>query len=92
MYIGLYYDDPEITPHVVPGVYRYSPDGLAVDAFPSAVEARAVVEGQLMAKYIHAHTLGYCITPSSRILATGGACKNDRIMQVLAAHTNGCSH
>ena len=78
---GLYYDDPEITPHVQAGVYRYSPDDQPMDSFPSAVEARAVVEGQLMAKYIHAHTLGYRITPSSRILATGGAAQNNHILQ-----------
>ena len=78
---GLYYDDPEITPHVQAGVYRYSPDNQPMDSFPSAVEARAVVEGQLMAKYIHAHTLGYRITPSSRILATGGAAQNNHILQ-----------
>ena len=53
-----------------------------MDSFPCGVEARAVVEGQVMAKYIHAHTLGYRITPSSRILATGGASKNRSILQV----------
>ena len=81
---GLYFYDPEITPSVK-GVYRYDSDGKKVEAsFPPAVEVRAVVEGQFLAKYIHARTLGYKILPSSRILATGGACQNLCILQVLA--------
>lgn len=35
-----------------------------------------------MAKYVHALSLGYRITPSSHILATGGASVNKEILQV----------
>lgn len=82
-YIGFYYDDPEITPPVE-GVYRYGPDNSTLSSFPAEREVRAVVEGQFLAKYVHAHSLGYRITPNSRILATGGASQNESICQVLA--------
>ncbi len=79
--IGLYYIDPEITPPVE-GVFRYDPDVSSVKSFPPEREVRAVVEGQFVAKYIHAQSLGYKITPTSRILATGGASQNASICQV----------
>ena len=73
--------DPEITPSGK-GVYRYSKDGSLVDSFPPEREARALVEGQILAKFVHARRLGYRISRSSRVLATGGASKNKRILQV----------
>lgn len=79
--LGFYYDDPEITPPVV-GVHRFSSDDTPVESFTPETEVRAVVEGQFLAKYIHAFSLGYRITPSSRILATGGASENKQILQV----------
>ncbi|XP_011405024.2 PREDICTED: xylulose kinase-like [Amphimedon queenslandica] len=87
--IGFYYDDPEITPPVV-GVHRFSSDDTPVDSFTPETEVRAVVEGQFLAKYIHACSLGYRITPSSRILATGGAAENKQILQILANVFNAC--
>lgn len=66
------------------GIHRYDCDGCKVQSFPPAVEVRAVVEGQFLAKYVHARTLGYKIISSSRILATGGAGQNLCILQVLA--------
>ena len=45
-------------------------------------EVRALVEGQLMAKRLHAETIGFKLTPDTRILVTGGASVNLAILQV----------
>ena len=73
--------EPEITPRAGPGEYRWDRGGTGVAEFPPEVELRALVEGQLVGKWVHAHRLGYNITPSSRILATGGASQNTAILQ-----------
>ena len=44
---------------------------------------RALVEGQLLAKRLHAETIGFKLTPETRILVTGGASVNLAILQVL---------
>lgn len=72
--------DPEITP-AGQGCHRWDSDNTPVAEFSPEVEVRAIVEGQFMAKWVHAHKLGYQITASSRILATGGASKNTAILQ-----------
>lgn len=79
--LGIYFNDPEITPSGQ-GEFRFNESDEKVSEFPAEVEVRAIIEGQLMAKLSHARTLGYKITPSSRILATGGASQNKRICQV----------
>lgn len=78
--LGIYFQDPEITP-AGQGVYRWDSNGVAVSKFPPEVEVRAIVEGQFMAKWVHAKRLGYTLSPSSRVLATGGASKNLKILQ-----------
>lgn len=80
--LGVYYHEPEITPSGAQGVFRFNASGTKVDSFPAEVEVRAVIEGQLLAKLSHARKLGYEINPSSRVLATGGASANNRILQV----------
>ena len=77
---GIYFRDPEITP-AGQGVFRWDSNGVAVSTFPPEVEVRAIVEGQFMAKLVHAKKLGYTLSPSSRVLATGGASKNLKILQ-----------
>ena len=77
---GIYFQDPEITP-TGQGLFRWDGSGTSVPTFPLEVEVRAIVEGQFMAKWVHAHSLGYQISPSSRLLATGGASKNTAILQ-----------
>ena len=81
MYIGMYFKDLEITPEGH-GLFRWGSDGASVSSFPPEVEARAIVEGQFMAKWVHAQSLGYHLSPTSRILATGGASQNKAILQV----------
>lgn len=79
--VGFYYDAPEITPPVR-GVHHFLPDDSPVDSFSPEREVRAIVEGQFLAKYVHALSLGYRITSTSRILATGGGSVNKQILQV----------
>ncbi|XP_065839461.1 xylulose kinase-like [Oscarella lobularis] len=81
--IGIYFFDTEITPFAI-GEHRFDASGKKVDVFERSTEVRALVEGQFMAKRVHAENLGYDIGPTSRVLATGGASKNSAILQVLA--------
>ena len=63
-------------------MFRFGPTDEKVDTFAPEVEVRAVIEGQVMAKLVHAQRLGYQITSSSRVLVTGGASQNQHICQV----------
>nr|XP_032634443.1 xylulose kinase isoform X6 [Chelonoidis abingdonii] len=81
--LGFYFDVIEITPEAV-GIHRFNRDNDKVPYFPKEVEIRALIEGQFMAKRIHAEKLGYKIMPRTRILATGGASYNKEILQVLS--------
>ncbi|XP_066572721.1 xylulose kinase [Amia ocellicauda] len=81
--IGMYFDAMEITPAAV-GVHRFDKDDNKVEGFPKEREIRAVIEGQFLAKRVHAEQLGYKIIPGTRVLATGGASSNTDILQVLA--------
>ncbi|XP_070546238.1 xylulose kinase-like isoform X2 [Ptychodera flava] len=81
--IGIYFDVQEITPPAV-GVHRFNSTGEKVASFPKEVEVRALIEGQFMAKRVHAENLGYTIGSDARILATGGASANQAILQVIA--------
>ena len=78
--IGIYFKDPEITPGGQ-GEFCWDGSGAPVSEFPPEVEVRGLVEGQVMAKWVHTQRLGHCITDSSRILATGGASENTAILQ-----------
>ncbi|XP_073915942.1 xylulose kinase isoform X1 [Castor canadensis] len=81
--LGFYFDVMEITPEII-GHHRFNPESHEVSAFPRDVEIRALIEGQFMAKRIHAEGLGYRVMPKTKILATGGASHNRDILQVLA--------
>ncbi|KAM4906631.1 xylulose kinase [Sylvia borin] len=81
--LGFYFDVMEITPEAV-GIHRFNRDNQKVPSFPKEVEIRALIEGQFMAKRIHAEKLGYKVLPRTRILATGGASHNKKILQVLS--------
>ncbi|XP_006109115.1 xylulose kinase-like, partial [Myotis lucifugus] len=78
--LGFYFDVKEITPEMI-GRHRFSPENREVPAFPADVEIRALIEGQFMAKRIHAEGLGYRVLPKTKILATGGASHNRDILQ-----------
>ncbi|XP_032989015.1 xylulose kinase isoform X2 [Rhinolophus ferrumequinum] len=81
--LGFYFDVMEITPEII-GRHRFSAENHEVSAFPRDVEIRALIEGQFMAKRIHAEGLGYRVVSKTKILATGGASHNRDILQVLA--------
>ncbi|XP_048190562.1 xylulose kinase isoform X2 [Perognathus longimembris pacificus] len=81
--LGFYFDVMEITPEMT-GRHRFNIENQEVAAFPRDVEIRALIEGQFMAKRIHAESLGYQVMPKTKILATGGASHNTDILQVLA--------
>jgi xylulokinase len=80
--IGIYIDDPEITPPIErPGHYRFGADGAPVDAFDAATEVRAVVEGQFLSMRLHGRNVG--LVPTS-ILATGGASRDMTVLRIMA--------
>ncbi|KAM6452940.1 xylulose kinase isoform 1-T1 [Liasis olivaceus] len=81
--VGFYFDVMEITPEAV-GIHRFDTHNIQTPTFPKEVEIRALIEGQFMAKRIHAEKLGYKILPTTKILATGGASHNKAILQVLS--------
>uniref|UniRef100_A0A8C9VE54 Xylulose kinase n=1 Tax=Scleropages formosus TaxID=113540 RepID=A0A8C9VE54_SCLFO len=81
--IGIYFDEMEITPPTI-GVYRFNKENKRVKGFSHEAEIRALVEGQFMAKRLHAEKLGYKIIPGTRVLATGGASSNNDVLQVLS--------
>lgn len=58
----MYYDFPEITPHNKKGDFRYNKANEKVVKFASnEVEARALIEGQFMAKRLHVEKMGFKI-------------------------------
>ncbi len=59
-----------------------SRDGTLRAEFPPETEIRALVEGEFLAKLNHATKLGYHMTRATRVLATGGASANTKILQV----------
>ncbi|GFS15388.1 xylulose kinase [Elysia marginata] len=81
--LGVYFDQMEIQPFAE-GVYRFDKDGNKVDSFAAEVEVRAVLEGQFIARKVHAENLGFQLGPKTRVIATGGASNNKQILQVLA--------
>jgi len=83
--IGLYFDHPEIVPDGLQGDYRFNRnDEPAIRFAGNETEVRALIEGQMMAKRLHAERMGFHLTPETRILVTGGASVNKGILQVVA--------
>merc|ERR1719153_160091 len=83
--LGMYFDHPEIVPDGLLGDFRFNKSDEAVSRFASnETEVRALVEGQLLAKRLHAEKIGFKITADTRILVTGGASVNLAILQVVA--------
>ena len=62
----------------------YPPDAPVSEFAQPSEEVRALIEGQFIAKRIHAEEMGFrFLGPNkTRILATGGASKNQHILQV----------
>ncbi len=80
--IGIYIDDPEITPPIeTRGHYRFDANGDAVETFDAASEVRAVVESQFLSMRLHGRNVG--LVPSS-ILATGGASRDMTVLRIMS--------
>ena len=56
--IGIYFIDQEIIPNAR-GTYRWNSKNEKVESFENSIEIRALVEGQFIAKKLHAEKLGY---------------------------------
>ncbi|KAJ8762503.1 hypothetical protein K2173_007942 [Erythroxylum novogranatense] len=93
--VGFYYKDHEILPPLPIGFHRYilqnftedSLEGLTeqeVEAFDTASEVRALVEGQFLSMRGHAERFGMP-SPPKRIIATGGASANKSILKAIAS-------
>ena len=79
IFAGIYFIEPEITPH---GQGTLRAANTHWRSFSAATEFRALLEGQFLAKLYHARKLGFQMTSSTRMLATGGATANEKILQV----------
>ena len=82
--IGIYYDEAEITPANARGTFRFNCNDETVTSFEKQTEIRAIIEGQFLAKRLHAEAMGLTTTQDSRILATGGASSSTAILQVIS--------
>lgn len=83
--IGMYFDHPEIVPDGLQGDFRFNRnDEPALRFAGKETEVRALIEGQMLAKRLHAEQMGFQLTPETRILVTGGASVNPTILQVVA--------
>ena len=56
--IGIYFHETEITPFAQ-GIYRFNKDDVEMECFTNDKEVRALIEGQFLAKRVHAEVLGY---------------------------------
>lgn len=93
--IGFYYKDHEILPPLPVGFHRYILDNFTGDTleglterevpeFDSPAEVRALIEGQLLSMRAHAERFGMP-APPNRLIATGGASANERILSSVAS-------
>ncbi|CAK1543815.1 unnamed protein product [Leptosia nina] len=83
-YMGIYYDTAEIVPRAVSGRWLYDASGRALDKCAPQFEARALLEGQAIARRVHAEDMGFKLDSSSRVIATGGASVNKELLQIFA--------
>ena len=66
----MFFFEEEITPKVK-GVFRFDAEDNIMDSFEqSAIEVRAIIEGQFLAKRAHAEKLGFTIGKWTHIYLT----------------------
>lgn len=82
--IGFYFLEAEITPRYnATGVFRFNSSGKSVNKFDSAaIEARAIIEGQIL--NMRSHAMGVGLDKPKRVIATGGASVNKAILQTMS--------
>ncbi|XP_045449425.1 xylulose kinase [Melitaea cinxia] len=83
-YMGIYYDTAEIVPRAAAGRWLQDAGGRPADKLAPQFEARALLEGQAVARRAHAEDMGFVLDPSSRVVATGGASVNTALLQIFA--------
>lgn len=83
-YMGIYYDTWEIVPRAPPGRWVVEVGGQEAGKLAPQFEARALLEGQAIARRAHAEAMGFHLDESSRLIATGGAAVNKELLQIFA--------
>ncbi|CAH0582887.1 unnamed protein product [Chrysodeixis includens] len=83
-YMGIYYDTAEIVPRAAAGRWLRDGTGRVIDKPAPQYEARALLEGQALARRAHAEDMGFTLDKSSRVIATGGASVNKELLQIFA--------
>jgi xylulokinase len=96
-HVGFFFKETEITPQGYAkvllvagshrifsafGHFRFDKNDKSVASFTPEQEVRALVEGQFLSMRLHASNIG--LTRIERVLATGGASRNEALMQVAA--------
>lgn len=70
-FMGFFFNSQEITPALKPDTYRFNKENERIDNFDrEEIEVRAVIEGQMIAKRVHAENIGLK-WPLKRIIVTG---------------------
>ncbi|CAF5071309.1 unnamed protein product [Rotaria sp. Silwood1] len=84
-FIGFFYDDHEILPQNIQGRFYFNADDQQIDNLEAAHKARAVLEGQCLAKRLYLQRANIDLTNNvDRIVITGGASVNVDLVQILA--------
>ncbi|CAF2743576.1 unnamed protein product [Rotaria sp. Silwood2] len=84
-FIGFFYDDHEILPQNIQGRYYFNADDQQIDDLEATYKARAVLEGQFLAKRLYLQRANIDLTNNvDRIVITGGASVNVDLVQILA--------
>ncbi|CAF1537099.1 unnamed protein product [Adineta steineri] len=84
-FIGYFYDDHEILPQNIQGRFYFNKDGQQINDLEAVYKARAVLEGQCLAKRLYLQKANVDLNNSvDRIVVTGGASANTDLLQILA--------
>ncbi|CAF4402443.1 unnamed protein product, partial [Adineta steineri] len=84
-FIGYFYDDHEILPQNIQGRFYFNKDGQQINDLKAIYKARAVLEGQCLAKRLYLQKANVDLNNSvDRIVVTGGASANTDLLQILA--------
>ncbi|XP_023948312.1 xylulose kinase [Bicyclus anynana] len=83
-YMGIYFECAEIVPRAAPLRRLEDAGGRALERLAPQFEARALLEGQALARRAHAEDMGFTLDEKSRVVATGGASVNSALLQIFA--------
>ncbi|CAF1369559.1 unnamed protein product [Didymodactylos carnosus] len=83
-YIGMFFDDQEILPHNIQGRFYFDAHGVQVKDLEPSCKARALLEGQCLAKRLYLQRANIDLANVKRIVITGGGSVNIDLLQILA--------